>query len=119
MAYASLVPPSPLDACGCSSVSTQEVSHAPSEPGIASPFGSAAGVGRHGHLWRSLESFNLSPEVRGFLLSSRSAGTLDSYDRYITRWVEFCESREIDPFLPPVAAFLDFLWASLYIEFCR
>lgn len=62
----------------------------------------------------ALQKHLVSPEVAQFIVGSWRDSTHRQYGAHLQRWVSFCVSREIDPFLPPLNALLQFLYDAFH-----
>lgn len=58
---------------------------------------------------RSLQESEISPDIVDIIMHSWRDSTQKQYKVYITKWLQFCSERKIDPLHPTVTAVLSFL----------
>ena len=67
------------------------------------------------HLWRSFSSQGLSTNVSELLLCSWISKTNQSYNSLCSRWMDWCQPRNRNPFEGPVSDVVNFL-VELYLQ---
>lgn len=63
------------------------------------------------HFRRSISEFELSEDAESIVLSSWRQGTIQQYEVYTTKWIQYSSARNIDPYSPTVGNVINFLTA--------